>query len=161
MAYVSGNPMTKRELFERMARAEERGRKLSAFQPGGLFPLRTGRVSLEGPHFPRPHRWYAQATVDADGDIVDVQGYEAWKRAEARKASGEPPPARKPRADATLYRQWIMTQCSAKRQESDFGTSGHYIGNRYNWGGGYSRRMRCERCGDTLGAFIDRKVVAR
>jgi hypothetical protein len=30
------------------------------------------RVTLEGPHYPQPHRWYAEATV-RDGVIVKVK----------------------------------------------------------------------------------------
>lgn len=32
----------------------------------------TGRVYLEGPHYPEPHRWYAQAEL-VDGIVVKVQ----------------------------------------------------------------------------------------
>lgn len=31
-----------------------------------------GEVSLEGPHYPEPHRWYARATL-RDGVVVKVQ----------------------------------------------------------------------------------------
>lgn len=29
-------------------------------------------ISLEGPHYPQPHRWYASATVK-DGSVVKVK----------------------------------------------------------------------------------------
>jgi|TARA_Y100000310_G_scaffold276791_1_gene294186 hypothetical protein len=46
---------------------------VTVFQPGGFFPAKTdGRVSLEGPHYPEPHRWYAQATLK-DGIVVAVK----------------------------------------------------------------------------------------
>jgi len=39
-------------------------------QPGGMFaPTRNGRITLEGPHYPQPHKWYAQAVVK-EGVIV-------------------------------------------------------------------------------------------
>jgi len=46
--------------------------KAYAFQPGGFFPLATGKTVIEGPHFPKPHRWYASVEVDDDGRIVRV-----------------------------------------------------------------------------------------
>ncbi len=44
------------------------------YQPGpfgGNEPL-NGEVFLEGPHFPEPHRWYAQCTCEG-GVIVGVK----------------------------------------------------------------------------------------
>lgn len=37
---------------------------------GGNEPT-NGIVSLEGPHYPEPHRWYASATLE-NGRIVKV-----------------------------------------------------------------------------------------
>ena len=36
-----------------------------------MFPQPTiqTNVSLEGPHYPQPHRWYANAELDEDGFI--------------------------------------------------------------------------------------------
>lgn len=49
------------------------GVKVETFQPGGMFPaVRDGRITLEGPHYPQPHRWYAQAVVK-DGVVVSVK----------------------------------------------------------------------------------------
>lgn len=31
----------------------------------------TGKVTLEGPHYPEPHKWYAQAEL-VDGIVVKV-----------------------------------------------------------------------------------------
>jgi len=48
------------------------GVKVDTFQPGGMFPAqRDGRITLEGPHYPAPHTWYASATVK-DGIVVKV-----------------------------------------------------------------------------------------
>jgi len=53
------------------------GKRISTFQPGGLFPAtRDGRIALEGPHYPKPHKWYASAVV-ADGVIVELDGKKA------------------------------------------------------------------------------------
>jgi len=38
---------------------------------GGSEP-KNGTITLEGPHYPEPHRWYAQAEV-VDGVIVKVK----------------------------------------------------------------------------------------
>ena len=48
------------------------GVQVETYQPGDMFPAqRNGRVALEGPHYPEPHRWYASATV-VDGIVVKV-----------------------------------------------------------------------------------------
>ena len=67
--YCSINFQTKKELRDAVAAGE----KVMVFQPGGLFEAPTnGRVSLEGPHYPKPHRWYASATL-RDGIVVEVK----------------------------------------------------------------------------------------
>ena len=49
------------------------GVPISVFQPGGLFPSpQDGSITLEGPHFPKPHRWYASAQIK-NGLIVSVK----------------------------------------------------------------------------------------
>ena len=56
-----------------LKRAVAAGEKITVYQPGpfgGNEPL-NGVVVLEGPHYPEPHRWYAQATLE-DGIIVKV-----------------------------------------------------------------------------------------
>jgi hypothetical protein len=68
MAYVNPNCRTKKELKERLARGE----KVEVFQPGlGEVPS-NGVVYLEGPHYPEPHRWYAQGEM-RDGVLVKVK----------------------------------------------------------------------------------------
>jgi hypothetical protein len=53
-----------------LKRAVAAGEKVSTFQAGGMFPPTTeGQISLEGPHYPAPHRWYASARVES-GVIV-------------------------------------------------------------------------------------------
>ncbi len=59
MAYCSTNFKTKKALKE----AVERGEQVRVYSPG-VFPCNSdGKVSLEGPHFPQPHTWYASAVV--------------------------------------------------------------------------------------------------
>lgn len=67
MAYTSTNFKTKKALKAAVAD----GKKISVWSPGP-FPVATnGKVSLEGPHYPEPHKWYASATVE-NGIITKV-----------------------------------------------------------------------------------------
>jgi len=68
--YTDRNFKTKKSLKE----AVESGEKITYYQPGpfGGNEPRDGTITLEGPHAPLPHRWYAQATVK-DGYIVKVK----------------------------------------------------------------------------------------
>ncbi len=54
-------------------RALAAGEKLTYYQPGpfGGNEPEDGTVYLEGPHYPKPHSWYAKATVKG-GLIVKV-----------------------------------------------------------------------------------------
>jgi hypothetical protein len=37
---------------------------VTVYQPGGIFEgTKTGRVCIEGPHFPEAHKWYATAEI--------------------------------------------------------------------------------------------------
>ena len=69
MAYCERNFKTKKQLKEAVAAGE----KVTCYNPGGMWPVPTnGTVYLEGPHYPVPHSWYAQATVK-DGMVVMVK----------------------------------------------------------------------------------------
>lgn len=69
MAYTVRDFATKKALREALAN----GSRLEVFQPGPFGrDIRDGAVTLEGPHYPRPHTWYATATVK-DGVIVKVK----------------------------------------------------------------------------------------
>lgn len=60
MAYVFPNFKTKKALKE----AVERGDKVTVSQPGPFGgPITSGTATIEGPHFPAPHRWYAQVAI--------------------------------------------------------------------------------------------------
>ena len=68
MAYVSPNFKTKKELKAAVAD----GKSVMVFEPGiGSVP-QDGKVSLEGPHYPKPHTWYAEATMK-NGKLVSVK----------------------------------------------------------------------------------------
>ena len=65
--YTEINFKTKKALKD----AVKHGVQISVFQPGP-FPGKTdGRITLEGPHYPEAHRWYAQADIK-DSIIVKV-----------------------------------------------------------------------------------------
>jgi len=68
--YTTRNFKTKKELKEAVAKGEQ----VTYFQPGpfGGREPQDGTITLEGPHYPEPHRWYAQAEVK-NGMIVKVK----------------------------------------------------------------------------------------
>lgn len=67
--YTDKNYRTKKALIEDF----QAGKKIGVYQLGGIFPSqKDGQVSIEGPHYLEPHRWYANATIQ-DGIIVKVK----------------------------------------------------------------------------------------
>ena len=69
MAYTSKNFKTKKALKE----AVKAGEQVTCYQPGGMSSVPyEGKIDLEGPHYPEPHRWYAMATLK-NGVIVSVK----------------------------------------------------------------------------------------
>lgn len=69
--YVDPNYKTKKELKE--AVAEGKLTKSNFYDPGpfGNSPPENGKIYVEGPHYPEPHRWYAQV-IFQDGKPVKV-----------------------------------------------------------------------------------------
>lgn len=68
--YTDINFKTKKALKTAVAE----GKTVTVHQPGpfgGNVPT-NGSVALEGPHYPEPHRWYAQATLE-NGRVVAVK----------------------------------------------------------------------------------------
>ena len=66
--YARPNFKTKKALKE----AVKAGEPVTAFQPGGMFESQTdGTATIEGPHYPAPHRWYARVLLE-DGKVVKV-----------------------------------------------------------------------------------------
>lgn len=65
--YVEGNPRTKKALREMV----QRGERVTLFAPGLGTPRQNGVETVEGPHYPAPHRWYARVEV-RDGVVVKV-----------------------------------------------------------------------------------------
>ena len=68
--YTHTNFKTKKQLKDAVAA----GDRVTYFQPGpfGGNEPSDGTVLLEGPHYPEPHRWYAEAVVK-DGKVVKVK----------------------------------------------------------------------------------------
>lgn len=68
MAYTTTDYPTKKALKE----AIKAGIAVCVFEPGlGRTPV-DGTVYLEGPHYPRPHTWYAVAELKG-GLVVRVK----------------------------------------------------------------------------------------
>lgn len=69
MAYVNPNYKTKKEFKEAVANGKEH----RPYNPSGLFPTPTeGFMVIEGPHYPKPHKWYAEVEV-RNGIVVKVK----------------------------------------------------------------------------------------
>ena len=66
--YTETNFKTKKALKQ----AVKDGEKIRVFQPGPFSATTDGNVNVEGPHYPKPHTWYAQASI-IDSVIVDVR----------------------------------------------------------------------------------------
>lgn len=66
--YTRFNFKTKKELKEAVAA----GHKVTIFAPGLGQPKENGMEFVEGPHFPQPHKWYAQVEMK-DGIVVKVK----------------------------------------------------------------------------------------
>jgi hypothetical protein len=68
--YTSVDFKTKKAFREAVAE----GQQITVFQPGpfGGNEPDNGTVTIEGPQYPKPHRWYARATLK-DGVVVTVK----------------------------------------------------------------------------------------
>jgi hypothetical protein len=73
--YTDINFKTKKALKEAVAKYLAGGpHAVTYFQPGpfGGQEPREGKIYVEGPHYPEPHRWYAECQVK-NGVIVYVK----------------------------------------------------------------------------------------
>ena len=68
MFYTSINYKTKKALKDDVAA----GKKVRVFAPGLGEPPVNGRTAVGGPHYPQPHKWYAEVTLQ-EGVIVKVK----------------------------------------------------------------------------------------
>lgn len=68
MAYTATNFKTKKAMKE----AVKDGQEVEVYQPGPFGPdVKDGETSLEGPHYPAAHTWYARVEVK-NGVVVRV-----------------------------------------------------------------------------------------
>ena len=65
--YVRPNFKTKKMLKEAIARNDH----VEVFSPGPFPANRYGEETIEGPHYPKPHRWYARVNVH-NGLVIQV-----------------------------------------------------------------------------------------
>ena len=69
--YTHINFRTKKELKEAVAT----GKQVTVYQPNDMFgstDADNGTVCLEGPHYPKPHTWYATGTLK-NGVLIKVK----------------------------------------------------------------------------------------
>lgn len=66
--YTVKNYKSKKELKEDVAT----GKEVRLFAPGLGAPKDNGTEYVEGPHYPQPHKWYAEVTV-VNGKVVKVK----------------------------------------------------------------------------------------
>ena len=66
--YTVINFKSKKEFKEAVAR----GQSVRLYTPGLGYPKENGTEFVEGPHYPEPHRWYAQVEMK-DGVVVKVR----------------------------------------------------------------------------------------
>jgi len=69
LVYTTEDFKTKKALIE----AVKAGKRVEVYQPGPFGPaVKDGNCAIEGPHYPKPHTWYASAEVK-DGIVVKVR----------------------------------------------------------------------------------------
>lgn len=68
MAYTKENYQTKKALKQ----AVERGDRITCYQPAFGSTPANGELSVDGPHYPQPHKWYARVTLK-DGYVIKVK----------------------------------------------------------------------------------------
>lgn len=65
MSYVNPNYKTKKEFIA----AVKAGKHHDTYNPSGMYESKqNGTDVIEGPHYPKPHRWYVR--VQVEGGIV-------------------------------------------------------------------------------------------
>ena len=50
------------------------GKAVTVYNPFPMYPTpRSGRATVEGPHYPAPHTWWCRVTLQ-DGAVVEAEG---------------------------------------------------------------------------------------
>jgi hypothetical protein len=65
--YTEKNYKTKKALVDDF----KAGIEIYTYQEGPFPGVKNGRIALEGPHYPQPHKWYCGAMVE-NGKIVKI-----------------------------------------------------------------------------------------
>ena len=69
MSYVSPDFKSKKEFIA----AVKSGKGLRTYNPSGMFETtQNGNDSVEGPHYPKPHKWYSSVVVK-DGCVISAK----------------------------------------------------------------------------------------
>ena len=68
MAYTNKDFQTKKALKE----AVKNGEEVTVWSPGPYPEPDNGFVTIEGPQYPKPHKWYARCTIK-DGILTAVK----------------------------------------------------------------------------------------
>ncbi len=69
MSYINPDFGTKKEFKAALAS----GKTFRTYNPLGMFETtQNGSDSVEGPHYPKTHKWYAEVTVQ-DGIVMSVK----------------------------------------------------------------------------------------
>jgi hypothetical protein len=69
MSYIDPNYKSKKEFVT----AVKNGVRHETYNPSGMFPTtQNGSDVIEGPHYPKPHRWYASVMVK-DGVVISAK----------------------------------------------------------------------------------------
>ena len=69
MSYVNPDYKSKKD-FKAAVLA---GTAHQTYNPSGMFPTpQNGPDVIEGPHYPKPHKWYASVSV-VDGMVISVK----------------------------------------------------------------------------------------
>lgn len=75
--YTDRNFKTKKAFKEAVAKFNAgEGPAVTVYQPNNFFnvqPRPNSQVTIEGPHYPQPHTWYAQATLNENCEVVKVK----------------------------------------------------------------------------------------
>jgi hypothetical protein len=74
MAYTVENFKTLKAVREALKAAQEAGAPgLHVYQPGPFGPsVPDGELVIEGPHYPKPHRWYVTGVI-RDGYLTGLR----------------------------------------------------------------------------------------
>ena len=72
--YTSRNFKTKKAFKEAVKAGEQVTLYALTLYAPGMGRMRTGNQrTVEGPHYPQPHTWYARVKTDSNGVVIKVK----------------------------------------------------------------------------------------